>query len=297
MLKPTNGILSILLSFGICSLAQAEHHAESIEFKSSQINQHINLLQGQGGNIAVLTGPQGLVVIDGDYGRNAKALTKALERFGGKEKISYIINTHWHGDHTGGNQNLGEHAPIIAHDNVRQRLLTRQEIKLFKMVSEPYPTHALPSLTYTTAMNLHINNEHIQLLHLPGGHTDGDSIVYFKKANVVHLGDHFFNGIFPFVDLEHGGNVRGMANNLRGILPSIDDAAVIIPGHGPLAKKADLIAFIEMLEGSLAEVAAMKNAGLSLDAMQKKGLSDQWNDWTDGFLSTEVWISLVYGSL
>ncbi|MGJ8670515.1 MAG: MBL fold metallo-hydrolase [Oceanococcus sp.] len=285
------------LLFGYVSFGYADHHGKSMEFQSSKINQQISLLQGQGGNIAVLSGEQGLVVVDGGYRRNAEALTKALKAYGGEEKISYIINTHWHGDHTGGNEMMGHHAPIIAHDNVRKRLLTRQEITLFKMVSEPYSSHAVPSLTYSKAMNLHINDEHIQLLHLPGGHTDGDSIVYFKMANVVHLGDHFFNGIFPFVDLEHGGNVRRMAKNLRGILPSINDAVVIIPGHGPLAKKPELIAFIEMLEGSLAEVAAMKKAGLNLEAMQKQGLSDQWKAWTDGFLSTEVWISLVYGSL
>lgn len=255
------------------------------------------MLQGKGGNIGVLTGEQGTVLIDDDYGVMSSALIQALEPFGGTEKLTYIINTHWHGDHTEGNKALGKHAPIVAHENVRQRLLTHQEIKLFGMVSEPYPAAALPSLTYSQTMNLYINNEHLQIIHLPKGHTDGDSVVYFEKANVIHMGDHLFNGFFPFVDVENGGNVLTMATNLENILPLINDSTVIIPGHGPLANKADVIAFIDMLRGTSAEVQTMKNDGLSLADIQKKGLSTTWDDWTDGFLSSEQWIGIVYSSL
>tara|TARA_B100000745_G_scaffold242303_1_gene164632 strand:+ start:4130 stop:5113 length:984 start_codon:yes stop_codon:yes gene_type:complete len=274
-----------------------EHHASTKSYKVTDISPSIKLLQGKGGNIGALVGKQGILLVDDDYGEMSDALVEAIQPLGGQDKLAYIINTHWHGDHTQGNKVLGHHAPIVAHDNVRQRLLTQQEIALFGMTTEPYPEVALPSVTYHHKMNLYINDEQVQLIHLPGGHTDGDSIVHFKNSNVIHLGDHFFNGFFPFVDVQNGGNVVQMAKNLRGILDLIDEKTVIIPGHGPLADKADLVAFIEMLEGTSAEVKALKDKGLSLEKIQAKGLSSQWDSWTDGFLNTPMWIGIVYSSL
>lgn len=291
-------VCSLSLCFGMMGMVYADaHHEATAQFKTQTIQPNLYLLQGKGGNVAVLAGEQGLVVVDDDYSEMSPALTEALKPLGGQQQIRYVINTHWHGDHTQGNYVLGQYAPIVAHENVRQRLLTKQEIKLFNMVSEPYPENALPSVTYQQQMNLYVNNQQLQLIHLPNGHTDGDSVVYFKDGNVMHLGDHFFNGFFPFVDVEHGGNVLNMAANLRQLLTMIDDNTVLIPGHGPLGNKADLVAFIEMLEGTSAEVKAMKAQGLTLKQMQKKGLSEQWKSWTDGFLNTATWISLIDASL
>jgi glyoxylase-like metal-dependent hydrolase (beta-lactamase superfamily II) len=146
-------------------------------------------------------------------------------------------------------------------------------------------------------MALHINDEEVELVHFAGGHTDGDSVVFFKSANVVHTGDHFFNGFFPFVDVDSGGNVLVMAENVKSLLAMIDDDTKIIPGHGPLANKADLMAFQQMLEGTAAEVKVMKDKGFNLEKAQKQGLTDKWQSWTDGFLTTDVWISIVYSSL
>ena len=137
----------------------------------------------------------------------------------------------------------------------------------------------------------------MKLLHLPGGHTDGDSVVFFKKANVVHMGDHFFNGFFPFVDVENGGNVARMAQNVGQVLTLLDAKTIIIPGHGPVATKPDLAAFKRMLEGTSAEIEGMRAKGMSLEQMQAEGLSVQWDEWTDGFLSESVWISIVNSSL
>lgn len=293
-----NAFLSLPLLLLINTPLQAEHHhAVAPSYKTTDISAAVKMLQGKGGNIGVLTGEQGIVLIDDDYSVMSATLIEALTAFGGTDKLTYVINTHWHGDHSEGNKALGKHAPIVAHENVRQRLLTRQEVKLFGMVSEPYPELALPSVTYSHKMDLYINDEHLRLIHLPGGHTDGDSIVHFKQANVIHLGDHFFNGFFPFVDVENGGNVLKMAKNLQSILPLIDVKTVIIPGHGSLAKKSDLTAFIGMLLGTSTEVQAMKDKGMSLSDIQRKGLSKKWDDWTDGFLNTEAWIGIVYSSL
>lgn len=298
MFQPVKVLLTAL-TLGVMSLpAMAEnHHQKGPSFKIQPLTDNIAMLRGRGGNIAVLSGEQGLLMVDDDYQNMSPALQTALGEFGGEDKLTYIINTHWHGDHTQGNLHFGHGAQIIAHDNVRERLLTAQEVKLFNMKSEPYPEHALPSITYEKALTLHINKEEVELVHLPGGHTDGDSVVFFKKANVVHMGDHFFNGFFPFVDVQNGGNVARMAENVGTVLALIDDKTVVIPGHGPVSNKAELVAFKAMLEGTSAEVAAMRAEGMNLGQMQVKGLSDQWQEWTDGFLSEQVWIGIVNSSL
>lgn len=287
-------VLSLLLPF---SVNAEKHHGDSPRFKSTELTKNIFMLQGKGGNLALLKGKQGLLLIDADYKTFSEALKAELAKHGGVDKLAYLINTHWHGDHTQGNLALGKHTQIVAHDNVRARLLTRQEIKLFKMVSEPYPAHALPSITYQTKMTMHINGEEVVVVHYPGGHTDGDSVVFFKKSNIVHMGDHFFNGFFPFVDIAHGGNVLKMAKNVKALLSMVDDKTKIVPGHGPLGSKAEFQAFHDMLVGTSAEVKAMKDKGMTLKQIQKKGLSAKWKEWTDGFLSTEVWIGIVYSSL
>ena len=293
ILRPVGLSMALLLA----ATTNSAHHQESPKFNVTPVAGNLLKLQGKGGHLALLSGAQGLLLVDNDYQDMSIALEAALADYGGAEKLTYIINTHWHGDHTGGNLALGQYASIVAHDNVRERLLSAQEIKLFKMKSDPYPAIAVPSITYEKAMTLHINDEAVELVHFAGGHTDGDSVVFFKSANVVHTGDHFFNGFFPFVDVDSGGNVLRMAENIKLLLGMIDDDTKIIPGHGPLANKADLMAFVEMLEGTTAEVKVKKDKGLDLEEIQQQGLSDNWQAWTDGFLTTDVWISIVYSSL
>ncbi|NOY66256.1 MAG: MBL fold metallo-hydrolase [Gammaproteobacteria bacterium] len=292
-----NRILIVLLYIFSSTVFAGEHHAESLKFKSTHLTDNIWMLQGKGGNIAVVTGKQGILMIDAGYLNMSPALKKALKPFGGEKKLSYIINTHWHGDHTQGNKVFGQYANIVAHDNVRSRLLTSQEVKLFKMVSRPYPEIAIPSITYEKSMNLYFNGQKINIVHYANGHTDGDSIIFFEKSNVVHMGDHYFSGFFPFVDIDTGGNVLKMAANVKKVLALIDDKTIIIPGHGPLSTKVDLQDFYDMLIGTSNEVRVMKVKGKTLAAIKKTGLSNRWKDWTDGFLSTEVWIEIVYKSL
>lgn len=290
--------LFIALSVTLSSPVIAEnHHKKSPSFKSTKLTKNIYMLQGKGGNLGLLKGKQGIFLIDADFKDMSAALKKELNNYGGVKKLTYLLNTHWHGDHTQGNFALGKHTQIIAHDNVRARLLTDQEIKLFKMVSKPYPEHALPSLTYEKKLTLHMNGEEIEVLHFPAGHTDGDSVVFFKKSNVVHMGDHYFSGFFPFVDVAHGGNVLTLADNVKTILSMVNNKTKIIPGHGPLSDKKGLQAYHDMLVGTSAEVKAMKDKGKSLDAIKKKGLSGKWDSWTKGFLSSEVWIGIIYSSL
>lgn len=289
--------LALLAATLSTAVVAENHHKQSPKFKTQALTENISMLRGKGGNVGILSGDQGILMIDDDYENMTPALQNALTQFGGEDKLTYIINTHWHGDHTQGNKHFGHKAQIVAHDNVRERLLTSQEIKLFNMKTQPYPEHALPSITYETAMTLHINGETVEIIHLPGGHTDGDSIIYFKNANVIHLGDHYFNGFFPFVDVQNGGSVERMAENIGKVLAMIDDKTVIIPGHGPVSNRAELTEYKAMLEGTSAEVAAMRAKGMNLGQMQVEGLNDKWKPWTGGFLSEQVWIGIVNSSL
>lgn len=290
-------VVSTMVLFLPLTVSAENHHENSPSFKSTKLTSNIYMLQGKGGNLGLIKGKQGILLIDADYKVMSDALKSELSNHGGVNKLSYLLNTHYHGDHTQGNFALGHYAQIIAHDNVRARLLTKQEIKLFKMVSKPYPKHALPSITYEKRLSLHINNEDIEVVHFPNGHTDGDSVVFFKKSNIVHMGDHFFSGFFPFVDVSHGGNVLNMAKNVKSILSMVNSKTKIIPGHGPLSNKKDLQNFYDMLIGTSAEVKTMMDQGLSLDKIKEKGLSQKWNSWTKGFLPTNVWIDIVHSSL
>ena len=279
------------------SLPVAAGQHERSGFVVEQVRPGIHLLQGRGGNILLSEGQDGLLLIDDDYADLTPALKSTLDSFGGWQRLKYIINTHWHGDHTGGNAVLGEVADMVAHQNVRLRLSTPQEVKFFNMVTEPSPEVALPTFTFQDQISLYFNGDELRVQHFPGGHTDGDSVVFFEQANVVHTGDHFFNGFFPFVDIDSGGNAVQLARNLRQIYQQLDDQTTVIPGHGPVADKKAVGEYLKMLDGTIAEVAAMKSQGMSLPAIQKKGLGSQWQRWGGGFIKEPAWIQLIYNSL
>jgi cyclase len=265
-------------------------------FTATQINTNTFLLQGTGGNILVNRGPDGLLIIDNDYAKASEELKLAIKKLGGLSNLKYILNTHWHGDHTGGNDALGNYAAIVAHENVKTRLSSRQEIPLFNMVSEPYPEHALPSLTYPEDMTLSFNGDSLLLQHYPNGHTDGDTVVYFNDANLIHMGDHMFYPMFPFIDINSGGNALSYANNVAAILKKSNERSVIIPGHGPITDQEGLTNYSDMLGATIAEVKAMKEQGLDLQQAQQKGLDEKWQEWNGGFIKEATWIEFIYQS-
>ena len=200
-------LVSILFLVGLSANALSDsHHPTPKSFKVSEIAPGFHLLQGKGGNILVSEGDDGLLVVDADYLEMSEALIKTLDSF--KKEVKYLVNTHWHGDHTLGNKELGKFVDILAHENVYKRLSTRQEVKLFNKVSEPYPDYALPDITYENEISVHINGDTAQILHLPGGHTDGDSIVLFEAANIIHMRDAFRIPYSPYSRVRLHGRGR-----------------------------------------------------------------------------------------
>ncbi len=286
--------VSLILAISIV-LAYSKAQCEDIIFRQIQISEQIFMLQGKGGNIGLIKGKDGILIIDDDFKVNVNVLEKTLQDFGDLPK--FIVNTHWHGDHTGGNTHLGQSSTIIAHTNVRNRLSTPQEIKLFGKKYDAQPESALPVITFDQSLSLHFNEQELNVIHYPHGHTDGDSVIYIKPANVVHMGDHFFSGRFPFVDLDAGGDVIGLINNVKKIIDQLPDDVVVIPGHGPLSTLVDLKEYHRMLVNTTNIIQQYIDSNLSLEEAQDKGLPSEWSSWGENFINQDNWIKIVYTSL
>src|SRR6185295_1892392 len=274
--------------------AAAQQDFSKVEMKVIPVSGNIYMLQGSGGNIGVSAGSDGILIVDDQYAPLAEKIRAALKSIN-PGKLKFVLNTHFHGDHTGSNATFGPEAPIIAQENVRKRLSTEQTIRGNKV--PPSPPEALPVVTFEDAVSVHFNGEEIKVVHYPHGHTDGDSIIFFTKSNVVHLGDDFFAARFPFVDLENGGSVQGMAENVAKVLAQTPADAKVIPGHGPLSTVEDLKAFHRMLVETTDVVRKGIATGKSLEQLQAAGLPEQWKEWGSGFIDTKRWIATIHGSL
>jgi glyoxylase-like metal-dependent hydrolase (beta-lactamase superfamily II) len=259
----------------------------------------LHLLQGKGGNVMASIGQDGILLIDSDYTALAPGHERALGKLDESGRSPrFLLNTHWHLDHTGGNAYWRERgAVILAHDNVVQRMSTRQEIKAFKRVMEPSPPEALPVVTYGDSMALHFNGDDIEIHHFPASHTDGDSVVFFAAENVVHTGDIYFKDRFPFVNIDAGGNVFGCADSVKRILQRIDDDTLVVPGHGALANKADLQRYHDMLVATGNTVKYALERGQSLEAIVAAGLGERWQSWGKSSINEAAWISFIAASL
>lgn len=289
-------IAALLLLLFAPLLLVAQEDYSKVEIKATKVNGNVYMLEGAGGNIGASVGPDGILIVDDEFAPLAEKIKAALKTLG-EGKLKFILNTHWHGDHTGGNAPLGRDAPIIAHDNVRKRLSTEQRIEFFKMTIPPSPKEALPVITFDNSLTVHFNGEEIKAIHFPHGHTDGDSVIFFSKSNVVHMGDDFFSGRFPFVDLDSGGSVQGLAKNIGEIIPKIPAGAKLIPGHGPISTIDDLKAFHRMLLETTNVVRKKLAAKKTLEQIKAEGLPAEWKSWGEGFIKTDQWIQLIYTDL
>jgi glyoxylase-like metal-dependent hydrolase (beta-lactamase superfamily II) len=293
LLTPLFLCASLLLSPCLAARPDAQDPSVTI----TPLKGGLQLLRGRGGNVLLSLGEDGILQVDTDYPEYAAAYEQAIKSLGG-ERPRFIINTHWHGDHVGGNAFWGERdAVIVAHQAVRERMSTRQEMKRFQRIVEPSPAPALPLVTYADALVLHVNGDTVEVQHYPRGHTDGDSVVFFVEQNVVHMGDHMFNGAFPFVDLGSGGNVLAFTRNVAAILQRVDDQTIVVPGHGALASSADLQQYHQMLVETTAEVRAMASRSESREAILEQGLDDKWQSWGRGFIDEPSWIGFILDSL
>ena len=290
----TRALALLAVAFACASGPALAEDPQEVQIQTTHVAGSVWMLEGRGGNIGVSVGDDGVVLIDDQFAPLADKIQAALGQLG-TGKLRFVLNTHWHGDHTGGNLVFGPLAPILAHTNVRKRLSTPQ--KIMGKAVDPLRKEALPIVTYDTGVSLHLNGEEIRATHYATSHTDGDTVIWFMGSNVLHLGDLFFAGRFPFVDLDSGGNVAGLTRSIRQILDTLPPEVKIIPGHGPLSTGADLEKYYKMLVATTDVVRRGIDSGRTLKQIQNAGLPDEWTEWGSGYITTTVWIETVYRSL
>jgi glyoxylase-like metal-dependent hydrolase (beta-lactamase superfamily II) len=292
--------LYLLIFFVLIALsagfAVAQQDFSKVEIKSTQVAGNVYMLEGSGGNIGVSVGEDGILIVDDQFAPLADKIRAALKGLS-SGKLQFILNTHWHGDHTGGNEAFGPEATVIAHTNVRKRLMTEQNMSFFNRVVPPKAKEAWPVITFDTSLSVHFNGEEIKAVHYPNGHTDGDGVIFFTKSNVVHMGDQFFSGMFPFVDLDSGGDVEGYIKNVEKVISELPSDVKIIPGHGPLSNLDDLKSFHQMLVETTEIVRKRLDSGKSLDEIKSEGLPEKWQSWSWQFITTDKWLEIVFNSL
>ena len=287
--------LFIFISCFFATSAFAQQDFSKVQIKTIPVAEGVYMLAGRGGNIGLSVGQDGAFLIDDQYAPLTDKILEAISTVTDKP-VRFLVNTHWHGDHTGGNENIGKGGTVIvAHDNVRKRLAKGQFMKVFNANIPPAPPKALPVITFADGVTFHWNNETLEVVHSKSAHTDGDAVVYFKSANVVHVGDLFFNGIYPFIDAGSGGSLEGVIAGVDDVLDRIDDKTKVIPGHGPLGNKVDLKAYRDMLATVHGRMTALIKEGKNIDEIvAAKPTADYDAKWGGGFLKPDKWVKIVY---
>ena len=276
--------------------ATAQRSLEGVEIKVEQVAPGVAVLFGAGGNIGLSHGADGNILIDDQFAPLTEKIAAAVATLD-PDPVRFVINTHWHGDHTGGNENFAERgAVVVAHDNVRRRMSTEQLREVGQAPTPPSPEGALPVVTFDDGVTFHLNGDTIRAVHVAHAHTDGDALVYWTDANVLHMGDTFFNGMLPFIDLASGGSIDGAIRAVEKALAMTNEKSVIIPGHGPIAARADLVRYRDMLATLRTDIAARIAAGHTLDEIKADRLADAYGK-PDDFISPDEFIEAVYESL
>ena len=297
------GALLLLVALpGGLALAQQQPDFSKVQIKVTKVSGNIYMLEGEGGNIAASVGEDGIVIVDDQFAPLAEKIQAALKGLGITDKpVRFVINTHYHGDHAGGNvpfANAG--STIIAQDNVRKRLEsggTAGNGGSIKMEVKPAEKAALPIITFEHDVTVHLNGEDIRALHFPAGHTDGDSIIFFPKNNVVHMGDDFVRYGFPFIDVASGGSVQGMIDAMEKASAQLPADVKVIPGHGALSNLDDVRAFVKMLKETSAVVEKALKEHKTLEQMKKDKILDPWAKWSGDFVNADAFIETLYNSL
>ena len=286
-----------IVSIGSVTYAQ-DIDFERVEVETIPVAENIYMLTGEGGNIGVATGEDGVLLIDDQYAPLTDKIKAAVDAIA-EEPIVFVLNTHWHGDHTGGNENLGNSGvTIVAHDEVYNRMSTEQFVEAFESTVPASPPAALPKITYNDTATFHLNGQTIQGFHVESAHTDGDTVIHFPEADVIHTGDVYFNGIYPFIDASSGGSIAGMIQAVDRVLALAGDNTKIIPGHGALSNRAELEVYRQMLVDVQAKTEEAIAQGLTLEEFIASNPTAEYdNTLGKGFLTPEQFQTIVYQSL
>ena len=297
MISRSRAPLAAVLLFVAAPMA-AQANYDTVKVQTIPAGPGVYMLLGAGGNIGLSVGDDFAFLVDDQYAPLSQKILAAVRAVTSKP-IRFLVNTHWHGDHSGGNENMNSAGVIIvAHDNVRTRMSSEQFIAAFNSKVDPSPKGALPVVTFSQSVAFHSGGETIHVVHVPPAHTDGDALVHFVRGNTIHMGDNFFNGRYPFVDLSSGGSFEGMINAVNAAMPYVNDSTKVIPGHGPLAGKSELVAYRDVLTKIRDRVAALIKAGKTKEQVIAATPSAEWDaTWGTGFMNPGAFLGIVYDSM
>ncbi len=289
-------VFVLVLTFYSTSSLYAQD--KPIEITVEQLSESVHMLTGKGGNIGVSVGEDGVFMIDGQFADMSEKIITAVKTISGKE-LKYLINTHWHGDHTGGNENFNKQgAVIVAHENVHKRMSTDQLMKAFSRTVKASPVAARPVIIFTEDLTMYLNGEKILIFHVHNAHTDGDAMVYFTESNVLHMGDCYFNGRYPFIDLSSGGSIDGIIKAANQALFIVDEETKIIPGHGKLSNKKELTAYRNVLMVIRDRVKKAIEEGKTLEEIKAAKLSKEYDkEWGAGFINSDALVDFIFTDL
>jgi glyoxylase-like metal-dependent hydrolase (beta-lactamase superfamily II) len=280
---------ALTLLIGAAASAQQQDFSK-VEVKAAKVAGNVYVLTGSGGNIGASVGDDGVALVDDQFAPLSPKIHAALAQLS-KKPVRFLINTHWHFDHTGGNAMFADTAAILAHVNVRKRLATGGST--IGREIPPVSGAALPVVTFEQGLSLWWNGEEVRAIHPGRGHTDGDAVLWFTKSNVVHMGDDYFASGFPFVDLGSGGSVVRLIESVDVILGQIPADAKVIPGHGPVSDVADLRKYRAMLDGAVSAVKKARASGKSVEQMQKERILAAWEEWGKSYIKEDVFIATI----
>jgi len=288
--------LILLTATGLTAVARAQ--PEDVEIRAQPVAEGIWVLFGQGGNIGACVGDDGVFLVDDQYAPLTEPILAKLAELGGGD-VRFVLNTHFHGDHIGGNENLaGRGAVVVAHENARTGMMSETLIEVWDRVREPAPEGAWPVVTFTRDITFHLNGQEVHVFHVGPAHTDGDCVVHFREANVIHVGDIFFNGLYPLIDTGVGGHADGILTAVRRVLELCDEKTVIVPGHGEVSDAAGLRRYVQMLADVTDRVRAGVAAGKSLDEIRDGNPTAKWDAaWGQGFNTPDQIVEMVYRGL
>lgn len=288
----------LLILFFAPFLASAQNDWSQVEVKNNPVEGNISFLTGAGGNIGVLYGPEGIMIIDDQFAPLSGKISETIGTFT-EGNLKFVLNTHYHGDHTGGNENFKTAgATLVGHDNVRRRMSEDFKDEIRDRVVEAKPSSFWPVITFSTDLTFYFNNEEVQLIHVASAHTDGDALVHFKTSNVIHAGDAFVRYGYPFIDVAGGGSIDGIIDAQKKILELSNEDTKIIPGHGALATTAEVKELLKMLEETRGIVATAKSGGKALeDLIAEKPFAAYHDRWNGSFINSDLFVQLIYESL
>lgn len=277
----------------------SEHDFSKVEIRVSKVGGNVYMLKGAGGNIGFSAGDDGIVLVDDQFAPLADRIKAALKAITDKP-VRFVINTHYHFDHTNGNADFQKDAPVIAHHNTRKRMESGGNpgnLGSVKQELEPAAHEALPILTFSRDVTIHLNGEDILVLHCPSGHTDGDSMIFFPESNVVHMGDDFVTYGFPFIDLAGGGSLQGMIEAGEYVIANLPADVMVIPGHGPISNLDDVRKFVEMLYATRDVAEKAIREGKTIEQMKQERILEAWKSWSGDFISSNAFIETLYNDL